>query len=724
MRRFVVLGVVVLFSSLSLAVAEEGMWPPSQLPEIGQQLRKAGLQLPPEQLADLAGYPIDAVVSLGGCSASFVSPEGLIITNHHCAYGAIQYNSTPERNLLEEGFLAKARDQELRTAPGSHVYVTREIRDVTDRILADLSPTLTGLGRYQTIEQREKQLVAECEKEPDMRCRVASFYGGLSYSLIRQLDIRDVRLVYAPPSGIGKFGGDIDNWMWPRHTGDYSFYRAYVGPDGKPSEYSTSNVPYHPRHFLKVATDGLKPGNYVMVAGYPGRTSRYRLATEVKSTFEWTYPARTEAYHQWLDIIEATTKNRPDAALKYASLIAGLNNTMKNNEGMLAGYAKSDMLQEKELLEQRLQEWIQSDATRMSRFGDAYTGLVKEIKAGEAKRALDFYYGLAGRSSMLSTARRLYRLAREKQKPDMERDPGYQKRDFERIRQSLQRLDRRFDPAVDQAVMEHFVLEYCQKVPESERIKAFDQWFGLDSAGDPSAVVHSRLEEMYSTTTLVNPEKRLELMDASVQQLEDSGDPFIKLAVALYPSDEAMRREEREHEGRLQALRPRYMQALIDFLHHEGKTVYPDANGTLRVTYGTVKGYSPRDAVCYEPFTSVRGVIEKDTGKEPFDTPPAALKAMRSIQDGRWFMNSIHSVPVNFLSTVDTTGGNSGSPTLNARGELVGLLFDGNYESMIADWDFMPQITRSIHVDIRYVLWLMDKVDHADALLTELGVNP
>jgi hypothetical protein len=222
MRRFVVLGVVVLFSSLSLAVAEEGMWPPSQLPEIGQQLRKAGLQLPPEQLADLAGYPIDAVVSLGGCSASFVSPEGLIITNHHCAYGAIQYNSTPEKNLLEEGFLARTRDQELRTAPGSHVYVTQEIRDVTDRILADLSPTLTGLGRYQTIEQREKQLVAECEKEPDMRCRVASFYGGLSYSLIRQLDIRDVRLVYAPPSGIGKFGGDIDNWMWPRHTGDYS----------------------------------------------------------------------------------------------------------------------------------------------------------------------------------------------------------------------------------------------------------------------------------------------------------------------------------------------------------------------------------------------------------------------------------------------------------------------------------------------------------------------
>ncbi len=723
MHRFVAL-VLVVMGSLGPAVAEEGMWPPSQLPEIGGQLQKAGLQLAPERLADLSGYPIDAVVSLGGCSASFVSPQGLIITNHHCAYGAIQYNSTPQRNLLEEGFLARSRDQELRTAPGSRVYVTQEIRDVTEAVLRDLSPDLSGLERYRTIEQREKQLVSDCEKEPHMRCRVAAFYGGLSYSLVRQLEIRDVRLVYAPPSGIGKFGGDIDNWMWPRHTGDYSFYRAYVAPDGTPVDYSTSNVPYQPRHFLKVATDGLQPGDYVMVAGYPGRTSRYRLATEVQSTFEWTYPARTRAYQQWLDIIEADTRDHPAAALKYASLIAGLNNTMKNNEGMLAGYAKSDMLEKKEVLERQLQEWIQADPERMRRFGSAYSDLLGEIKAEESRRALDFYYGLAGRSSMLSTARRLYRLAKEKEKPDAERDPGYQERDLEQIRNSLDRLDRRYDPAVDRDVFAHFILEYHEQVPAEERVRAFDHWFGLDTAADVSEAVRTRLAEMYDKTTLGDSATRLRLMDASVKDLEASGDPFIRLAVALYPSDEEMRKQEETHEGQLEKFRPRYMQALLEFLHQQGKTVYPDANGTLRVTYGTIKGYSPRDAVEYEPFTSVRGVLEKDTGKAPFDTPAAALEAMGLVKPGRWFMNSIDSVPVNFLSTCDTTGGNSGSPTLNGRGELVGLLFDGNYESMIADWDFLPRITRSIHVDIRYVLWIMDKVDHANELLTELGVEP
>lgn len=719
-----VLFLLACFSALSPALAEEGMWPPHQLPQIGRELEKAGLQLPAEQLADFSAYPLDAVISLGGCSASFVSPEGLIVTNHHCAYGAIQYNSTPEKNLLAKGFLAESKAQELRTPPGSHVYVTQEIRDVTSLVLDGLRPTMSGAERYAEIERKEKELVAQCEQEPDMRCRVASFYGGLTYSLVRQLDIRDVRLVYAPPSGIGKFGGDIDNWMWPRHTGDYSFYRAYVGPDGKPAEYAADNVPYHPRHFLKLATDGLHPGDFVMVAGYPGNTSRYRLSAEVENTFEWTYPARTQAYRQWLEIIESATKERPAAALKYAGLIAGLNNTMKNNEGMLAGYAKSDMLQQKRLLEERLQEWIQADNARQERFGEAYSGLNREIREGERKRNLDFYYTLVLRSSMLSTARRLYRLAQERQKPDIERERGYQKRDLEGIRQSLERLDRRFDPAVDRAVLEHFLLEYSENVPRSDRVEALDRWFGLDTGDDPKATVHRRLDQMYSDTRLADAETRLKLMDASVEQLDQSKDPFIQLAVALYPSDQTMLNEARERAGRLQLLRSRYMEALIEFLHQKGQTVYPDANGTLRVTFGHIKGYSPRDAVLYEPFTSVRGVLQKDTGKEPFDTPQAALEAMRSVDGGRWWMESIHSVPVNFLSTVDTTGGNSGSPTLNARGELVGLLFDGNYESMIADWDYIPSITRSIHVDIRYVLWIMDQVDHADHLLTELGVKP
>jgi hypothetical protein len=389
---------------------------------------------------------------------------------------------------------------------------------------------------------------------------------------------------------------------------------------------------------------------------------------------------------------------------------------------MLDGYAKSNMVQEKERLENGLVEWIGADSDRRKQFADIHKQLTGEIESGFSEQTRDFYYGLAGRSSLLSAARRLYKLSREKQKPDLERDSGYQERDISRIRQSLQVMDRRFDPAVDLAVLEHFILEYGDKVPERNRIEAFDRWFGLEKGSGSQAAIHARLAEMYSKTKLVDQQNRLNWLDRSPADFEASDDPFIQLAVRLYPSDEAQQREENEREGRMQLLRSRYMEALLVYLRDKGKEVYPDANGTLRVTYGTIQGYSPGDAVRYEPFTTLRGILEKDTGKEPFDTPPAALAAMRAIKGGSRVVSFLDSVPVNFLSTVDTTGGNSGSPTLNGKGELVGLLFDGNYESMISDWDFLPQITRSIHVDMRYVLWLMSDVDHADSLLREMGV--
>jgi len=708
------------FSALGLA--EEGMWPPQQLPEIAAQLRKAGLELDPSKLTSLTEHPMNAVISLGGCTASFVSPNGLIVTNHHCAYGSIQYNSTADRNLLEEGFYAAGIEDELPAAPGSRVFVTVEFRDVSDAVLSGLSDTLSGLDRYKKIEQREKELVADCEKEPGYRCRVASYYGGLSFYLVRQFEIRDVRLVYAPPSGIGKFGGDIDNWMWPRHTGDYSFYRAYVGPDGKTAAYAKENVPFRPKHYLRVSAGGVKEGDFVMVAGYPGATSRYRLAAEVESAFKWGYPTRIEAYREWLGVIDRVTQGRPDVRLRYAALESGLNNTLKNNEGMIEGFAKSPMLAEKRQLERDFQNWIASDPTRKARLAPVYEQLVAEIQAGEALRERDLYYALVGRSSMLGAARQLYRLSRQKQKPDMERDPGYQQRDFERIREGLAQIDRRYHPDVDRAVLEHFLLRYQERVPAASRVKPLDDWFSLRAGQDVTAQVRQRLEKMYAETKLGDTSQRLALLDATPAQLEASSDPFIRLAVALYPVDEAMQEQDQERAGRVQLLSSRYMGALIEYLKGQGKAVYPDANGTLRVTYGNVKGYIPRDAVIYKPFTFIEGILEKDTGVEPFNTPAKALEAMRSRRFGRWIMPGTDSVPVNFLSTVDTTGGNSGSPTLNARGELVGLLFDGNYESMISNWDFMPEITRSIHVDFRYVLWCMEEVDKADRLLKEMEI--
>ncbi len=723
MKRLSVLAVVLFAAVSPVLQAEEGMWTPAQLPELAGELKRLGLELDPSGLTDLTAHPMNAVISLGGCTASFVSPAGLVITNHHCAYGAIQHNSTEDDNLFERGFLAESQDAELSAGPGRRVLVTVEFTDVTERVLGGLPSDLSGRARYQAIEEREKALVAECERDAGHRCRVASFYGGLEYWQVKQLEIRDVRLVYAPPESIDKYGGDVDNWMWPRHTGDFAFYRAYVGPDGKPADHSEDNVPYRPRHFLRVAPQGLAAGDLVLVAGYPGNTNRYRLAREVRNRIEWYYPTRRRLLLNLLETIETATADRPDAAIKYAGLMAGLNNASKNYEGMLDGFAKSDIIERKQALERRLRAWIVGDPARRARYLDVLDGLERLVEKRQADRERSmFYESFVGRSSLLSTARTLYRLSRERQQPDAEREPGYQERDLRRIRERLTRMDRSFDPAVDRAAWSRFIRDYAA-IPVEQHVAPFDAWFGIAGTTVDEARLQARLDEMYGKTKLGELDVRLALMEAEPSALERSDDPFIRLAVQLFPADMELEERDKDLAGRFSLLRPQYMAALVAYLGEQGRPVYPDANGTLRVTYGTVEGYSPRDALRYTPFTTLQGLLEKQTGEDPFDSPAPLLEAVRERRFGPYRVEALDSVPVNFLSTVDTTGGNSGSPTLNGRGELVGLLFDGNWESIIADWDFIPRITRSIHVDIRYVLWVMSEIDQAHHLLRELGAR-
>ena len=350
--------VLLIISALTQILADEGMWQTHQLPMLGDELKELGLQIDPDSLTDLTAWPMNAVISLGGCTASFVSPEGLAVTNHHCAYGSIQHNSTEDDNLLEKGFMAAERKNELPARPGTRIMVTVEVRDVTKKVLAGLSDDLGGAERYQAIENKRKELVAKCEQDEGHRCRVAGFHGGLEYYLVKRLEIRDVRLVYAPAEGVGNYGGDIDNWMWPRHTGDYSFYRAYVGKDGKPADRDESNVPYKPKHYLKVATERLHDGDFVMVVGYPGHTNRYRLADEVDSSFSWYYPTRKKLLEEWLEIISEQTADRPDAAIKYAGTDAGLNNTIKNYDGLLNGFSKGDLVGDKRRQEEKLRAWL------------------------------------------------------------------------------------------------------------------------------------------------------------------------------------------------------------------------------------------------------------------------------------------------------------------------------------------------------------------------------
>ena len=715
--------VLLLTVSTTAGYADEGMWLPDQLPIIGDSLKAAGLETQPEKFADLTGEPMGAIVSLGGCSASFVSPEGLVATNHHCAYGTIQYNSTEERNFLKDGFLAVTREDELAAAPGSRVYVTVAVENVTDLILSVVPAGADGASRFAAIEEAEKKLIAECEETPGYRCRVASFFGGTVFRIYSQLEIRDVRLVYAPSSSIGKYGGDVDNWMWPRHTGDFSFFRAYVGADGEPADPSPDNVPFRPKHWLRVSTKGVEDGDFVMVVGYPGRTNRYRLASEVEEAIEWTYPQRVARRSESLEVIDKETADRPEAAIAYAAWTSYINNSLKNAQGMIAGFSYSESVERKRALEAELADWIAESPERQARWGDVVVRVEEILEEKRAHRARDQEISSLKFNQMISAANTAYRLAREREKPDAERKLGYQDRDMRRIRGRIARMARSFDASVDMALLQHNLESYAA-LPEAERLPELDNWFELDGNANPAKAIAKRLHGMYAATNLADSEQRLALLNADRSTLEASYDPFVKLAVAMYDTNLAMESEDEALEGRLLEARPRFMEALLAFQEARDVEIYADANGTLRVTFGNVRGYEPRDAVVYLPFTSAEGLAAKDTGEEPFDAPAPLLEAIAEADYGPYRLAGFDSVPVNFLSSVDTTGGNSGSATIDDQGRLVGLLFDGNWESMISDWDFLPELTRSIHVDVRYMLWVMDRVDGAWHLLEEMGVEP
>ncbi|GAA0197215.1 S46 family peptidase [Kangiella japonica] len=720
MKKILSAVAISVATAASPLMADEGMWQPNQLPQIEEQLKQAGLEIDPKNLTKLTEFPMGAVISLGGCTASFLSPKGLVATNHHCAYGSIQFNSTAENNLLEKGFLAKDFSEELAAAPGSRVYVTTEVTNVTHSINDGLTDEMSGMDRYKAVETKEKSLVADCEADEGYRCNVYSFHGGLEYYLIKQMEIRDVRLVYAPSSHIGKYGGDIDNWMWPRHTGDFAFYRAYVGKDGKPADFSKDNVPYEPKHFLKVNANGVSENDFVMVTGYPGRTNRYRTSAEVKNQFEWSYPTFRTILHKYIDIIKENAPEGSDARVKYASTLAGLNNAEKNWGSMIESYGKGDLLERKQNLESELEAWLLDNPEMKEKHGDALAALDALIKEDLKDQAVQMKKWGMNRDTLSGTAARLYRLAIESEKPDAEREPGFQERDLTRIKEGLKRMNRRWDADVEKALYKHFVAVYAE-LPAKDRVKSYDKYMGI--SGEFNADKFNRkVDEMFAKTQLTDQDVRLSWVGKSVEDFKNSDDPFIQLAVATYDEKHEKELKDKEQSGKFKKLRPQYMAAIIDFYKSKGKPLYADANSTLRVTYGNVKGYSPQDGMLATPFTTLEGISAKHTGEEPFNSPQKQLELIKSKTYGEYEDSDLNSVQVNFLSTVDTTGGNSGSPTMNANAEFVGLLFDGVYESIIGDWDYNPELNRSIHVSSAYMLWVMEHVDNAQNLIKEMKI--
>jgi hypothetical protein len=712
-------GILVIFAILAWpawqAVADEGMWLPHQMS--GLSLTAQGLKMNPDDLYKKDGTGLmSAIVNLGGGTGEFVSADGLILTNHHVAFGALQRASTKEADYIKNGFLAATRAEEIQ-GPGSSADVLIGYEDVTARIRKSVKPGMTYLQIYNALEKAQKEIVAEGEKSgKDLRCTVASMYSGNQFYLFTFKRLRDVRIVYAPPQDLGNFGGEVDNWMWPRHTCDFSFLRAYVSKDGLGAEFSPANVPYKPKSVVKISLDGVKDGDFTFIMGYPGRTYRNNTLAEVKFDRDGLV-RRVEQFKEMIAFFEKAGQGKRDVEIKYAGLVKGLYNSLKNMQGKIEGMDKIDLFGKKAAVEADFLAWAGQDPARQKRYGDILGRIDADMdKLAEFTSKNTYLSGLAGMtgSSLLSQAYLISRTVDELQKPDAAREPQYQDRNLPYIKQSIQLAERSFDLATDRAFLKHN-LKKTLAMPDSQVPAVLKELAAKKSA----QAVDEYVDSLYDKTILTNPEKRLELIALKPPALAKLADPLVLLAAGLEKELAVLREEGKALGQERTELKKIYEAALLE---RTGGQFAPDANGTIRFTHGPVKGYAPKDAVFYLPQTTLKGVIEKETGEYPFHVPDKIKSLYQARDFGRYLDAGLNDVACCFLNTTNVTGGNSGSPTLNARGEQVGIIFDMTYESVIGDYHIIPELQRSISVDIRYVLFVTEKFSGALNLMKELGL--
>ncbi|MCX6284125.1 MAG: S46 family peptidase [Bacteroidetes bacterium] len=706
--------ILLLFTFIIQVHAQEGMWLLTQLNQL--DLAKKGLQIPLGEVYSKDKPSVsDAIVQLGGGTASFVSKDGLLITNHHVAYTAIQRTSSVNSDYLAKGFLAAKRSDEIK-APGYRARLLMEMKDVTAEVLDAAKGISDPAEKNKKINEKITTITEPYTKgKDDIEASVSQMYNGRQYILYVHKVFRDVRIVYAPPSAIGNYGGEIDNWMWPRHTGDFSFMRVYCAPDGTGKAYSADNVPYHPKVWLRVAKDFLKDGDFNFIIGYPGQTTRYRSSTSVYFNEHYNYPFTIKNYQEIIDLCDQLTKGNREGQIKEANLVRGLANVMKNYQGKVDGMKKTHFYEKKLEFEKEFVKWANSKTETKAKYADILEKEKAEYKLIEGTKLRDEvfgnFHGLAG--TPVNIAQRIIYFAQERDKPESERDPGASDDAINQAIEGLQSAYANYFEPVDKALMIR-TLNMAGELPREQRIT------GLEYVFSSTKTVDQFVDEAYKATKLTDQNYVKTLFKMSTKELQALNDPFINMAYSIDP----MAIEIQETAGRFNvnvtAIRKIYLDGLFEW---KGTSMYPDANGTKRFSYGKIKGYKPADAVWYYPFTTLEGMVEKNKDVEPFDAPPALVDLYTKKDFGRWVNPAMKDVPIAFLNQCDITGGNSGSPVMNAKGEICGLAFDGNYESMISDWQYDYALQRCINVDIHYVLFITEKVGKAGFLLEEMGVK-
>ena len=717
MRAKIIL-ILIIFSALTLT-AKEGMFRLDNItPAMANDMKALGCQFDPADIWKPGTKCLAmAVVNLGGGTGSFVSADGLIITNHHVAFGAAQSLSSPEHNYIHDGFLARSRPEEI-PAPGYNVKIMTGFNNVTPLFHAVFRTGLDPQKRYQQIEKISKRLIKEGEATPGNECAVAQYYGGREFYLVTYFKIKDMRVVYVPSRSIGEYGGEIDNWMWPRHSGDFSFLRAYVGKDGSSAEYAKDNVPYRPLHYFPVAHKNLSSGDFTMILGFPGTTQRWYSAAEVGNEIQFNYPERIALLEQYIALIEKASAASEKVKIKNAGTLKGLYNSIKKYRGLLAGLQKNAVHESKLEVEIKLAAFIASRPYLRKKYGRLLTDISGLAAEERSYSSLQTVYSWMSRGCRLfDWALTLDKWNREKTKKDMDREPGYMERDIAAKKERLPVTQRNLDLATDQTVFTFFLKKLIQ-ADLSGSFKILRQEIEKSPGSGLDEQIAAFIQALYGHTRLADFDFKMKMFAAEKKTMAAAADAFITLAGKIRPEIDAFNRRKNSITSRWLLLKPLYAEAMMQM--RPGEIFYPDANSTLRFNYGRVEGYSPRDAVSYAPFTTLAGVLAKNSGEFPFDLDAKVVAAANNKDYASYVAPELNDVPVNFLTSNDSTGGNSGSPVLNSRGELVGVLFDGNYESLSSDFFYQPDITRSINVDIRYILFVADKVNQAGNVLQEL----
>ena len=700
---------LAIFFVAIIARGDEGMWLLKELNrESAARMQELGFTFPVNKLYSEKNPSLkDAVVIFGGgCTGVVVSDKGLVFTNHHCGYVAIQKLSAVEHDYLKDGFAAKNNADELH-ADGLTVSFLRSMEDVTDQIAPQVPLVLSEIQRELAIDSISDELIKKYEDDPFTTARVVPFYSRNRYYVVLYDVFRDVRLVVAPPSSVGKFGGDTDNWMWPRHTGDFSSFRVYAGKDNKPADYSQSNVPYKPRYVVPVSLTGVTEGDYAMTVGYPGSTQRYISSWGIRQRMEAENKPRIEVRGAkqaiWWD---AMTRN-DTIRIKYASKFAGSSNYWKNSMGMNEALTNLGVLAEKEELEGRLNSWINSSPANKARY-DSTLVMLRDTYTGSDKMSLYTTYFL----ETFNNGIELIRFANTILRFDTEGTEA-DKQAF--INDRLIESYKNYEPKLDRKVLPVLMKLYAERIPEQYLPDIYSK-INDEFGGD----YEKYADWLFTNSKFTSLDSLIELLKSADTQ-ELTKDPAMELALSttdmgyelsgqMMSSYEKILRGERE-----------LMAALMEM--DADKTFYPDANFTQRMSYGTVEGYWPRDAVWYNYYTTSKGIMEKQKPGDPeFNVQDYILDDIRSNDFGP-YADKDGVLRVNFLSNNDITGGNSGSPVFNGKAELVGLAFDGNWESLSGDILFEPEMQRTISVDIRYVLYMIDKVMDAPHIVKELKMT-